>query len=682
MPTDVPSVRDLLDAAVTDLGGQSRDGQREMADAVTSTMADGGILLVQAGTGTGKSLGYLVPAARHVAAVDGGRVVVSTATLALQNQIVRRDLPRLAGALKPVLGREITFATVKGRANYLCRHKLAGQMPDDDRSLFTLDPLPGTVVTAGPSSSLGKEVVRLREWAEETDSGDRDDLTPGVGERAWRQVSVTARECLGGKCPDAVDCFSERARATAREVDIVVTNHALLAIDTFEERRILPDHDALVVDEAHDLADRVTGVVSGQLTVPQVEGAATSARRHGGCDVDALLDRAQTLETLLDALPEGRLPSPTPDSLLAVLASIRDEARSVTSELKNPPGRGPEAAGPLQVARAAVTEVFETADRLCEDRPGDVAWLAVSDGRGGTRRTLNVAPLGVATRLRDRLYEGRAVILTSATLTVGGTFEQAERSVGLFGESAPAHADLDVASPFDYPRQAILYVAAHLPRPGRDGAPPQVVDELAALIEAAGGRTLALFSSRRAAENAAASLRDRLDVPILCQGEDWMPALVRRFGAEPATCLFGTLSLWQGVDVPGPSCRLVVIDRIPFPRPDDPLMSARAEAVTAAGGNGFMRVSVNHAGLRLAQGAGRLIRSVDDRGVVAVLDQRLATARYGHVLAASLPPMWRTTNRDLVLSALRRLDDAGSAPQATPGSDTPQDGDDPAQDRR
>ena len=230
------------------------------------------------------------------------------------------------------------------------------------------------------------------------------------------------------------------------------------------------------------------------------------------------------------------------------------------------------------------------------------------------------------------------MVLTSATLALGGSFDAAAGSVGLLGANAPAWQGLDVGSPFDYPKQGILYLADHLPAPGRDGTSTEAMDELAELITAAGGRTLGLFSSRRAAEAAAEAMRERLDVPILCQGDDATPTLVREFAGDATTCLFGTLSLWQGVDVPGSACQLVVVDRIPFPRPDDPLASARQRAVAQAGGNGFMAVAAVHAALRLAQGVGRLIRTSDDRGVVAVLDPRLATARYGGFLRASLPP--------------------------------------------
>jgi len=295
---------------------------------------------------------------------------------------------------------------------------------------------------------------------------------------------------------------------------------------------------------------------------------------------------------------------------------------------------------------------------LAAHSPYDVTWT-VADARRGP--ALRVAPLAVNGLLREALFGERSVVLTSATIELGGSFEPIARQVGLTGEDAPEWEGLDVGSPFDYPTQGILYVARRLPPPGRDGASPAAMDELAALIEAAGGRTLGLFSSMRAAQVAAEEMRSRLDVPVLCQGEGRTGALVRAFADDPATCLFGTLSLWQGVDVPGEACQLVVIDRIPFPRPDDPLMSARSQAVADAGGNGFMSVAATHAALMLAQGAGRLIRTSSDRGVVAVLDSRLATARYAGFLRSSLPPFWFTTDRDVALGALRRLSGTAAA---------------------
>ncbi|MGZ4603685.1 MAG: ATP-dependent DNA helicase [Kineosporiaceae bacterium] len=633
-----PTLRALLEAAVAAVGGAERPGQVRMAEAVETAMREGNHLLVQAGTGTGKSLAYLVPALLHSGA-DSGPVIVATATIALQNQVVDRDLPALVDAVEPLLGRRPTYAILKGRSNYLCKNKVYGGMPDDpEDALF--DP--------APTTALGRDVTRLREWADETATGDRDELDPGVSDRAWRQVSVTARECLGAaKCPYGGECSAELARERAANSEIVVTNHALLAIDALESFAVLPEHEVVVVDEAHELVDRVTGVATDELTPALVERAVSRARRLVE-DAEDLTDAAAALEAALAQVGEGRVVE-LPEQLATAVALVRDAARTVQSDLTRVKG---DEDGAKKVAQAAVGAVYETAERVAAHSPYDVTWVAV-ERRGPV---LRIAPLAVNGLLREALFGERAVILTSATLELGGSFDAVARQVGLTGDDAPEWEGLDVGSPFDYPRQGILYVARRLPPPGRDGASPAAMDELAALIEAAGGRTLGLFSSMRAAQAAAEAMRDRLDVPVLCQGEERTASLVRSFAADPATCLFGTLSLWQGVDVPGPACQLVVIDRIPFPRPDDPLMSARAQAVSDAGGNGFMAVSATHAALRLAQGAGRLIRSASDRGVVAVLDSRLATARYGGFLRESLPPFWFTTDHTTAIGALRRLD--------------------------
>ncbi|HEU4911608.1 MAG TPA: ATP-dependent DNA helicase [Actinomycetes bacterium] len=634
-PTETaPGVRELLAAAVAAVGGSERPGQVRMAEAVADAMREGTHLLVQAGTGTGKSLAYLVPALLHAETV-----VVATATIALQNQVVDRDLPALVDAVEPLIGRRPAYAILKGRSNYLCLNRVHGGMPDDSEDAL-FDP--------SPTTQLGRDVVRLREWEEGTTTGDRDEVDPGVSDRAWRQVSVTARECLGAaKCPYGAQCWAELARARAGEAEVVVTNHALLAIDALESFPVLPEHDAVVVDEAHELVDRVTGVATDELTPAAVERAAARARRLVD-DSDPLADAGEALGAALEGLPEGRLVD-QPEVLATALALVRDAARDLMSALVRAKDGDD---GARKVAQAAVGAVHETAERLAAHSPYDVAWVSHEQRRGPV---LRVAPLAVNGLLREALFGERSVVLTSATLELGGSFEAVARQVGLTGEDAPEWTGLDVGSPFDYPRQGILYIARRLPPPGRDGASPAVMDELAALVEAAGGRTLGLFSSMRAAEAAAEEMRARLDVPVLCQGEDRTAALVRAFAADPGTCLFGTLSLWQGVDVPGEACQLVVIDRIPFPRPDDPLMSARAQAVSDAGGNGFMTVAAAHAALRLAQGAGRLIRRSEDRGMVAVLDSRLATARYAGFLRASLPPFWTTTDHEVAVAALRRL---------------------------
>ena len=324
--------------------------------------------------------------------------------------------------------------------------------------------------------------------------------------------------------------------------------------------------------------------------------------------------------------------------------------------------------GAWQSARSAVAQVVELAERLLNAGQGDeVVWAArpgsFEPGRGyvvpddSEPASLMVAPLSVAMQMRDGLFADRTVVLTSATLAVGEAFEPVAGGLGLMGPEAPEWDSVDVGSPFEYERQGVLYVAQHLPPPGR-GVSEAAIDELVDLIKASGGAALALFSSRRAAEDAAAACRERLDVPILVQGEASMTELVREFSADEQTCLFGTMTLWQGVDVPGRHCRLVVIDRIPFPRPDDPLMTARTRDVNERGGNGFMSVSAHHAAIRLAQGVGRLIRSTEDRGVAAILDSRMATRRYGAYLRSALPPLWTTTDRNTVLGALGRLREA------------------------
>lgn len=623
-----------------------------MAESVAAAIESREHLLVQAGTGTGKSLAYLVPAVLRAAATDAP-VVVATATLALQAQLVDRDLPLLAKAVAPVLGRAPRSATLKGRANYACLHRVRDGVPDDDGALVA--------VTHVAPGALGLEVLRAREWAEEQaatgGSGDRDRLDPGVNDRAWAQVSVSARECLGAqRCPYGTECFAERARASAAEADVVVTNHALLAINALEGVPVLPEHDVVVVDEAHELVSRVTGVATAELWPSVIERTGRRARPYvDEGDAAELEDAAEPLRRALAEVGPGRLDPPLPAALLAAIVGVRDAARAVQSGFRATAkqDRAPEAESGRRSALAMVDELFATSERLAAGDEHDVIWVEERE-RGG--RVLKVAPLSVAGLLRERLFGDATVVATSATLELGGSFDPAARSFGLLGEGAPGWRGINVGSPFDFGRQAILYVASHLPPPGRDGVRPEAMDTLIDLVSAAGGRTLGLFSSRRAAIEAAEEVRARLgDITVLCQGDDIVPTLVRKFAEDEKSCLFGTLSLWQGVDVPGDACQLVVIEKLPFPRPDDPLASARQRAVERAGGNGFMTVAATHAALLLAQGAGRLVRRASDRGVVAVLDPRLVRARYGSYLRASLPPMWFTTDHSVVVAALRRL---------------------------
>ncbi|WP_244989824.1 ATP-dependent DNA helicase [Saccharothrix coeruleofusca] len=642
-----------------------------MARAVERAIRTGEHLAVQAGTGTGKSLAYLVPALRHAVAEES-TVVISTATIALQRQLVDRDLPRLAKALRPVLGREPRFAILKGRRNYLCMHRLHTGAPDEPEEAGLFDPF--------AVSRLGREVKRLHEWSSDTETGDRDELVPGVSDQAWRQVSVTARECLGvSKCPVGTDCFAERARAEAGRADVVVTNHAMLAIDALEGYQVLPDHDVVVIDEAHDLVDRVTSVATEELNPSAITAAARRCGRLVDQGVaDRLAEAGDGLAMILEDAPVGRLDA-LPQALAGALRATRDAAHACITALGPERKEDVEGATDRKLARALLDEVHDCAARILDafDDDHDVVWVSGDFADRGRTPSLRVAPLGVGGLLRERLFGTRTTVLTSATLTLGGTFDALARQWGLPASSSAKQADgaatekeapsdaapvrwtgLDVGSPFQHGSSGILYVARHLPPPGRDGLPPSYLDELEGLVNAAGGRTLGLFSSMRAAKAATEALRDKLDHPVLCQGDDQTGQLVKRFAEDPRTCLFGTLSLWQGVDVPGPALQLVVMDRIPFPRPDDPLVSARQKAVESRGGNGFLTVAATHAALLLAQGAGRLLRSMKDKGVVAILDPRLATARYGGFLRASLPPFWTTYDPEVVRAALKRLDAA------------------------
>ncbi len=675
-----PPVREVLAAAVTALGGQERPGQIAMAEAVSDAFTDHRHLVVQAGTGTGKSLAYLVPALLH-----DQRVVVATATLALQHQLVERDLPRLVEAVSAAHPEvDASYAVLKGRSNYACLHRIREGVPDEQGALIEV-----------PEGSLGKKVLELRSWAEREakaqGSGERDNA-PRHTDREWRQVSVNHRDCLGAaRCPFGEECFVEQAREKAHRSHVIVTNHSLLAIDAIEGVPMIPDYDVVVVDEAHEVVSRVTQAATDELYAAEVDRAARRSRRwvtegeRESSPADDLADAGDALAAAIGECEPGRFDT-VPEALADALVLVRDAARACLSAYPKE-GDGSDADAGRTQARGAVQDVFVTTERMAARSEADVLWLTEGGDRLPPR--LCVAPLEVWAPMREKLLTDKTVVMTSATLMLGGDFDALATSVGLKPaervdvvvgatvplveraplvepvETTPVEArrpatlpwvGLDVGSPFDYGRQAILYVARHLPPPGRDGLGAAQLDEIVSLVDAAEGRTLGLFSSRRAAETAAEAVRERLPhLTTLAQGEAQLPELARQFVGDPHTCLFGTLSLWQGLDVPGDTCQLVLIDRIPFPRPDDPLMSARQRAADREGRNGFMQVAATHAALLLAQGTGRLIRTTSDKGVVAILDPRLATARYGSFLKASLPPMWTTYDGDLVRQALTRL---------------------------
>ena len=599
--------RDVLAQAVSALGGQQRDGQVQMADEVAEAMSEGRHLLVQAGTGTGKSLGYLVPAMLH-----DKRVVVATATLALQHQLVERDLPRLVEAVKDVTGVDTSYAVLKGRSNYACLHRIRAGVPDEQGALVDV-----------PTGSMAEKVLELRAWAEEETeqrgSGERDNA-PRHTDREWRQVSVNHRECLGAaKCPFGAECFAELAREKAQRSHLIVTNHSLLAIDAIEDVPMIPDYDTVVIDEAHELTARVTQAATDELAAPDIERA---ARRSARWTAEAEATRPATSRTRPASSPRrsrpwppGRIDEVSDPAGRRARARPRRRARlhlGLPPRVRRREGEGD--AGRTQ-AKGMLQEIFVNAERMAAGSQADVLWLGEARDRFPAR--LHVAPLQVWGPMRDKLLTDKTVIFTSATLMLGGDFGAVATTLGLKPTErvgspiAPADPEtalpwkgIDVGSPFDYGQQSILYVARHLPQPGRDGLGQAQLDEICDLVDALDGRTLGLFSSRRAAETAAEAVRARLPhLTTLAQGDAQLPELAKQFVEDPHTCLFGTLSLWQGLDVPGDTCQLVIIDRIPFPRPDDPLMSARAKAADA------VRRQRLHGGLRhprrAAAGAGR-----------------------------------------------------------------------------
>ena len=661
-------VRSALDAAVAAIGGSPRDGQIEMAEAVANALSDRHHLLVQAGTGTGKSLAYLVPALVH-----GKKVLVATATLALQRQLVERDLPKIKAALDKELNRDISFAIYKGVGNYICLQKM-NNAPNDPEAQAVLE-----------VSSLEADAKRLRAWAQSANAtGDRDDA-PDVDRRVWSANSVSGRECMGAdECPSGSKCFAALAKAKAQTADIVVTNHTLLAIEIVDSHPILPERDAIVLDEAHEFMDRTTQAVTEEITAARVARAANMARKHlPGKASDALYKASEKFSKALGEYADDLKSDPTkagrldklPSTLEAPLRAIKEAVASVAALISaDAQIIDPNSMAERARVKGALNEVSQTATKLLKPGHTHVLWFEP------TYSTLYLAPLAVSDVLRGNLLTQTPVIATSATLTVGKSFDAIAKNIGFViggknedeveddeersekkGVMDPANLQiLDVGSPFDFANQGMLYLPKDLPEPGRDGPSIEALTELGELIQAAGGRTLALFSSWRGVEAADEHLRDvlaELKLPIITQRRgDSVGPLVDKFAKDEKSILLGTISLWQGIDVPGSACTLVVIDRIPFPRPDEPVLSARAAEADAAGGSGFMQISLPRAALLLAQGTGRLIRSLDDKGVVAILDSRIVNKRYGSILLNSMPPFWRTSDGAVIKEALRRLD--------------------------
>jgi ATP-dependent DNA helicase DinG len=637
--------------------GEERPQQQHMCRAVGAALTDGTHLVVQAGTGTGKSLAYLVPAV-----LSGKKVVVATATKALQDQLAEKDLPLVAAGL----GVPVSFAVLKGRSNYICRQRVAevghgGIQPGLGESV---DVASERDDSAGPEAEpapegLVEQVRTLLEWSEHTTSGDRAELSFEPSSRAWAMVSVGPRECPGAfNCPSGNRCFTEAARDQAAAADIVVVNTHLYGAHLASGGAVLPEHEVVVFDETHELEEVMTSALGVEVTPGRFRALATSARplvQEGDADRLArlasagdelgllLADRVGTRVLHVEATP------PVDDRPLAdLLVRCADLAGRVadalrrsdpTPSLLTPDTGSSERASRKTRAVGAASHLTDDLHRLLSRGDGEVAWV------DGSRRNprLRLSPIDVGPALAATLWGEVTAVLTSATVP--------PRLVQRVGLAPSATTQLDVGSPFDYRAHALLYVARHLPDRRAPESEAALHQELALLIAAAGGRTLALFTSHRATEAAVAALAPDLPYTLLRQGDLPKGRLLEAFAEDETSCLFATLGFWQGVDIPGRALSLVTLDRLPFPRPDDPLLQARRER---AGAGAFSLVDLPRAATLLAQGSGRLIRTADDRGVVAVLDPRLATASYRGVILATLPPMRRTVERGDVEEFLRQ----------------------------
>lgn len=622
-------------------GGVRRVEQEQMVAAVAEAVPAGDTLAVEAPTGVGKSLGYLVPTVRADRRDEAGEerpVLVATATKALQQQLVDVDLPRLA-ALDPGL----TWTTAKGRANYLCLARLDAIDRGEEQALFTerVDP-----------EAWG----RLRAWADETDDGDRAHAPAGVSDAMWAQVSVSSNECPGARrCPFGERCHAERAKARAATADVVVTNQHLLLLDAAFDGALLPEPAVTVVDEAHRLVETASSVYGCAVGPGRLRWLARRGRSIAGeSAADRVAEAAETLAAALQDAPVEARVNPDEGALGAALATadaavsgLRELLRGVADEDDDGDG-GPASLDEETTRRAIVdgaarTLRAEVAELREHDRDEAVAWVEASDGGGAT---LRLAPIEVAGRLAGALSAGPPVVLTSATLSVGGDLAP---TVARWGLDPDGVRTAQISSPFDHARQGRLFVPKHLPDPRRPEWEEGARELTWRLLEAAGGRSLVLFTSWRRLHETADWLAER-EPPwtLLRQGEAAANQLIARFRDDETSVLLATMSFWEGVDAPGDACLQVIIDKLPFPRRDDPLLAARRERAEAERRSAFGEVDLPLAAVRLSQGAGRLIRSSDDAGVVAVLDPRLATAAYRSVLLESMPPLKRTVRIDEV----------------------------------
>ncbi len=614
-------------------GGAHRAGQVEMAEAVADALEGEHHLLVEAGTGTGKSFAYLIPAI-----LTEGPVVVSTATKSLQDQLDRRDLPFLAEALAD---HPFSWATVKGRQSYVCLARVA--------EATALEPSQGDLF-AEPSETAGSDIERIARWAQDHPTGDRDDYPEAIADAVWSEVSVSGTECPGREaCPFGDECFAMAALDRAASSDVVIVNHHLYGTHLMADKAVLPAHDAAIFDEGHRLQDTFASAFGFEIAPWRFRQLARATRYlrgvAGSKKTDQLLEAldaaSHALSTALESQEGARIADAQEAGLHAPLISAARAVGRIAAEAR----RGATATQAQTGAKARLTRLtghLEADLTIAASIPeGNVAWV--------NRGSLSVAPIDVGSLVAEHLLADVTTVVTSATLSSGGSLVPLARTLGFSTDST---AGVRVTSPFDFAEQGRIYVAASLPEPNDPAYADAAVDEVQALVAAAGGRALVLTTSYRMLDRFADALAGLDGFRLLVQGELPKPRLVSEFEGDETSVLVATMGFWEGLDVPGRALELVVLDRLPFPRPDDPLWVARREAAERDGLQAFMTVDLPRAAMLTAQGAGRLIRTTTDRGVVAILDSRVARRRYGQTILRSLPPMPVVTDSAAVAAFL------------------------------
>src|SRR5829696_335605 len=613
-------------------GFEPRPQQGELAAAVAEALESGEHLLAEAGTGTGKSLAYLIPAL-----LSGQRVVVATATKALQNQLLTKDVPSAARAL----GRDVRCVVLKGRQNYLCRKNLHG-----------LELLGGSGPALFRTEADAGEYERLRDWVESTETGDRAELEFEPSASLWADLAVGADRCQGKRCPLVSSCYSEAARKRAGAAELVIVNHALYFADLALRARsdgtgVLPDHDAVVFDEAHRLEEAASAWFGGRVSVARlrqlVRDVERSCREEGRVPPVRELAAVDRMGSSLVASlePVGgrtRLTAPVLDPFLDQAFALGEALGELAQALA---GGGEEAEG---LRRRALDAADDLDACLVVDHPERVSWAEAG--------ALAWAPVEVSELLRDELWD-RPVTSVLVSATLDERFAQAR-----LGLQSPRK--LVAASPFEFRDQALVYVPARLPEPRAPGYAERLADEVTALCRVSRGRALVLTSSYRALDSLVELVAPRLPYTVLCQGDAPRERLLERFRGEVDSVLFATSTFWQGIDVQGESLSLLVIDKLPFSAPGNPLVEVRCEGIARRGGDWFGEYALPSAILQLRQGFGRLIRSHSDEGVVAILDSRLRTKGYGRRFLEALPPCPVVSELDEV-AAFYRTDVRASA---------------------